>query len=268
MEINIGRIIHTNLPGHPSDSRGLPLIELNYTSGSYKWESDYTCAGIRINKFTGSSFNNALTLSNNYMRLISFDYNGDTDFSFSVDPDNHDVIITNCNAYLQGNRANLTVSGNFSAGGTKNRIVKTADYGERLLYCYETPAPMFGDVGEGVIGEDGKAYIQLDPTFLETVTTTQYQVFLQAYGDGKAYISERHESFFVVCGTPNLAFGWEVKASQRDYENYRLENKQDEIDTTGNDYGSLAIEQIEHEDYGNLAIEHIEDINKEREVAA
>lgn len=266
--IYVGRTMHSSLSGHPTDSRGIPIIEMDYTSGSSKWDSYYSCAGIYLAKYTGSSPNNSLELSNNYMRLMSYDYNGDRDFSFSVNPSDHSIVINNCNAYLQGNRANLTVNGNFSAGGTKNRIVKTADYGERLLYCYETPTPMFGDVGEGVIGEDGKAYIQLDPTFLETVTTTQYQVFLQAYGDGKAYISERHESFFVVCGTPNLAFGWEVKARQRDYENYRLENKQDEIDTTGNDYGSLAIEQIEHEDYGNLAIEHIEDINKEIEVAA
>jgi hypothetical protein len=113
---------------------------------------------------------------------------------------------------------------------------------------------MFGDIGDGVIGKDGKVYIQLDPTFLETVTTVQYQVFLQRYGEGDLYVKERHESYFIVNGTPGLAFGWEIKARQRDYENYRLENKKDEVNVASKDYCSLSAM-------------HIKDIMKERGVA-
>ena len=164
----------------------------------------------------------------------------------------------------------VNVDGSITVDGTKNRRVRTEDYGDRLLYCYETATPMFGDIGEGVIGEDGLAYIQLDPTFLETVTTSQYQIFLQKYGDGDLYIKERHESYFIVSGTAGLAFGWETKAKQRDYENYRLENKKDEIDIESEDYGTISESYLSKSvnDYGDMAIEHIEDIAHEREVAA
>lgn len=146
--------------------------------------------------------------------------------------------------------------------GTKSRIAETEDYGERLLYCYETASPMFGDIGEGTIGEDGKTYIQIDPTFSETIQTTQYQVFLQVYGDGKAYVSERHESYFVVSGTPGLSFGWEIKAKQADFSDLRLESDIRQ-DVSTDDYGVQAVDYLgkARTDYGADAIAHIDDIN-------
>lgn len=107
--------------------------------------------------------------------------------------------------------------------GTKTRLVETKEYGNRLLYCYETPTPMFADVGEGVIDETGLCYVFLDPVFAETITTNQYQVFLQRYGAGDCYVSERKHGYFVVTGEPGLKFGWELKAKQRDYDQLRLE---------------------------------------------
>lgn len=197
-----------------------------------------------------------------------------TNNSFTVNMNTGEILayVTN-RMHFEGSTeifGDCAIRGNLSVTGTKPRLVETEDYGERYLYCYETPTPMFGDIGEGVIGEDGLAYIQLDPTFLETVATTQYQIFLQAYGDGKVYVKERHESYFVVEGTAGLAFGWEAKARQRDYENYRLENKQDRIDLTTKDYGALAKESIAktQSDYGDAAVEHIDEIAHEREVAA
>lgn len=108
--------------------------------------------------------------------------------------------------------------------GTKSRVVETDNYAERLLYCYETSSPMFGDVGEGVIGEDGKCYVWLEAIFSETINTDQYQVFLQRYGSGDCYVSERNASYFVVEGDAGLAFGWEIKAKQFDHVQLRLEN--------------------------------------------
>lgn len=162
---------------------------------------------------------------------------------------------------------NVTVTGDLAVTGAKPRLVNTEDYGNRYLYCYETPTPMFGDIGDGIIGEDGKAYIQLDPTFLETVTTIQYQVFLQRYGEGDLYVKERHESYFIVSGTPGLEFGWEIKARQRDYENYRLEkNLGDKVNTESENYGAMTDKTRKESsiDYGNEAVEHIEEINNER----
>ena len=35
-------------------------------------------------------------------------------------------------------------------------------------------------------------------------------------------MSERHEKYFVIKGTPNLSVGFEIKAKQRGYEKERL----------------------------------------------
>lgn len=127
---------------------------------------------------------------------------------------------------LSGNTVNINMgaSGNFTARGSKNRIVKTENYSDRLLYCYEMPKPYFGDIGEAILDETGACYIFLDDIFRETVNTKcKYQVFLQKYGDGDAWVSERNADYFVVKGTPNLKFGWEIKAKQLGFESERLE---------------------------------------------
>jgi hypothetical protein len=145
----------------------------------------------------------------------------------------------------------VSVTQNLSVSGTKSRSVTTDQYSDRLLYCYETPSPMFGDVGEGTIGEDGKCYIWLDPVFAQTITTTQYQVFLQRYGSGECWVSERKGSYFVVEGTPGMAFGWELKAKQRDFDQRRLE-RNDEPFT------------VPTQTYGEDAAKHIDELRKER----
>ena len=117
---------------------------------------------------------------------------------------------------------NLAVTGNFAASGSKSRLIETDGYGKRLLYSYETPSPMFGDVGEGEIGNDGLCYIWLEPIFAQSIDEGQYQVFLQKYGEGDCYISERNSKYFVVKGTVGLMFGWELKAKQKDYTMTRL----------------------------------------------
>lgn len=142
----------------------------------------------------------------------------------------------------------LYVDGNLSKSG----VIDTEDYGSRALYCYEMASPTYGDIGEGEIGEDGSAYIQLDPVFSECILTDQYQVFLQPYGDGKCYVKERHSTYFVVSGTSGLSFGWELKAKNRDYNLKRL-NTFDPI-RAGKD----------NTDYGGEAQNHIEQITKER----
>lgn len=147
--------------------------------------------------------------------------------------------------------ASFDFDGNFRVTGSKNRVVNTDQYGRRLMYCYETPSPMFGDVGEGTISEDGKCYIHIDPVFAQAIADAQYQVFLQAYGDGTCYVAERHAGYFVIAGTPGISFGWELKAKQRDYDQLRL----DDAD------GLYSPEQF---DYGSDAAKHIRAIQEER----
>ena len=117
--------------------------------------------------------------------------------------------------------------------GSKHRVVRTQDYGERLLCCYETPSPMFGDVGAAQIDETGKCLIFIDEKFAQTIDLEYlYDVFLTKYGSGDCYVSERTASYFIVEGTKNLKFAWEIKTIQRDYENLRLEEHTHEKNDT------------------------------------
>ncbi|MDE6015085.1 MAG: hypothetical protein K2H41_05230 [Acetatifactor sp.] len=137
-------------------------------------------------------------------------------------------------------RGGATITGNLSVSGTKNRVVETKDYGAVLQYCYETTSPMFGDVGTGKIGDDGVCYIYFDPIFAKTVNTAiEYCVFLQKEGEGDAWISKKTTDYFLVCGTPKLAFSWEAKAKQVKYEYDRLENYTIIKDADCMDYESL-----------------------------
>ena len=135
---------------------------------------------------------------------------------------------------------NTVVNGDFYVYGSKSRIAEADDFGKRALYCYETPSPLFGDVGEGVIDESGYCYVFLDPVFAETVSVTQYQVFLQRYGQGDCYIAERKPDHFIVCGESGLAFGWELKAKQKDFDQLRLEKQDDTPREQEIDYGTLG----------------------------
>lgn len=146
--------------------------------------------------------------------------------------------------YLQP-KVGVYTTKNFTCTGTKSRAVSTNQYSNRLLYCYETPSPLFGDVGEGVTDETGLCYIFLDPVFAETITTSQYQVFIQKYGAGDLYVAERHPGYFVVKGTPDLSFGWELKAKQSDYDQMRLEKSDSEFSVPEENYGDLAADYIQ-----------------------
>jgi hypothetical protein len=155
-------------------------------------------------------------------------------------------ITTPGNIKASGNiSATGTVTGsNITASGTKSRVVSTSQYSDRLLYCYETPSPMFGDIGEGVISEDGMCYISFDPVFAQTISTNQYQVFLQCYGEGNCYVSERLGSYFVVSGTPGLRFGWEIKAKQSDFDQLRLERNEEKFSVPSQVYGEEAADYV------------------------
>ena len=180
------------------------------------------------------------------------------------------------------NSLGLDTSGGIIAGGSmqvygaKNRIIETENYAERLQYCYETPTPMFGDVGEGAIDKTGKCYVWLDDVFAETIDTdVQYQVFLQAYGEGNVYVNERSPSYFVVCGTPGLAFGWEIKAIQKGYDTVRLESFEKPVhEETATDVTYQLLDDLEadNEDSAETAYEYLEtllyDTEKESEEVA
>lgn len=138
------------------------------------------------------------------------------------------------------------MSKTISATGTKNRIVDTKNYGKILQYCYETPSPMFGDIGCGKTDENGLCYVYFDMVFMETVSTDRtYQVFLQKEGSGDLWVEEKTEEYFLVKGTPGLPFSWEAKVKQRDYEYERLDIFDENQGETEVDYESEAILYLE-----------------------
>lgn len=139
----------------------------------------------------------------------------------------------------------ISTTGSLTVSGTKSRTVATDQYADRLLYCYETPTPMFGDVGEGEIGEDGLCYIWLDPVFAQTIATSQYQVFLQPYGSGTCWVDRREGCCFVVRGEPGMKFGWEIKAKQKGYDQRRLERDETPFEVPEQTYGADAAQYIE-----------------------
>ena len=146
--------------------------------------------------------------------------------------------------YFIANASGVSIEGNLAVSGTKSRQIETSNYADRLEYCYEMPTPYFGDIGEGITDSEGICYIFLDDIFAETIDTNcEYQVFLQSYGVGNVYVSERNSSYFVVKGTANMKFAWEIKAVQRDYEMYRLEEPSQEAEET-TDYAEESYDYL------------------------
>ena len=146
-----------------------------------------------------------------------------------------------------------SIDGDFNVTGSKNRIIDTENYDTRKQYCYETATPYFGDIGTAQTDDKGKCYIDIDDIFAETVNTgVEYQVFLQKEGQGDIWVEEKTDSYFIVKGTENLKFSWEIKAIQRDYEFERLEK----FDNS---------EKEEVIDYEKEYMEEINDLIKEQE---
>ncbi len=151
------------------------------------------------------------------------------------------------------------IEGNLTVDGTKSRSVNTRNFGKRKLHAYETPTPMFGDVGDGVIDETGTCYVSIDDVFFETVSDCKYQVFLQAYGEGSCYVGEMNNLYFIVKGSPGLKFAWEIKAVQMDANLIRLEAFEKE-DVINNLTGiQLYVEDIER-DISSIESEVVNDI--------
>lgn len=147
--------------------------------------------------------------------------------------------------------------------GSKSRIAGTKDYGDRLLYCYETPTPYFGDIGTGRTDENGICYVSIDDIFQETVSIgEEYSVFLQKEGAGDLWVGEKTSAFFIVQGTPNLSFSWEIKAVQKGYEYLRLDDYGLQDDNAGD---SMEVEHIFDQELENYDREMEELLNEDFE---
>ena len=96
----------------------------------------------------------------------------------------------------------IKLQGNLEVRGTKSRVARTENFSDRLLYCYETPTPMFGDLGCGKTNDRGIVIVDIDPEFSETINSgIEYQVFLQKEGDGDIWVAEKEESYNIIIDT-------------------------------------------------------------------
>lgn len=198
---------------------------------------------IKIGAQTIEIINASVNSEEPIVSIYGLQAGGDTTYIGSASID----IGSNCQFHIAGNSWQMLqmypdddhttkIMGNFQViYGTKSRVAETKSFSDRLLYCYETPTPLFGDLGCGRTNDKGIAIIDIDPIFAETVSAgAEYQVFLQKEGSGDIWIEEKEQEYFVVKGTPNLKFSWEIKCMQKGFEHLRL-NEESQIPTVSKD---------------------------------
>jgi hypothetical protein len=132
--------------------------------------------------------------------------------------------------------ASCDASGNISANsvlcsGQKCAVVPTSE-GVVRLYAQESPEYWFEDFGEGDLAE-GRAHIELDPLFLETVTIDEknpIKVFIQPNGDFNTFVKRYGTGFDVIqTGGEKVSghFTYRVVAKRNGYQDHRLEKLED-----------------------------------------
>ena len=128
------------------------------------------------------------------------------------------------------NKQGLFVQGDFVVvNGTKNAAVKTQKHGYRKMYAVEATENVFEDFGTASL-KGGKARVELDEIFAETVNTGQkYQVYLTPKSldsKGLAVVSQDAKGFSVGKlhgGTGGYEFDYRVVAKVRGQEAKRME---------------------------------------------
>jgi hypothetical protein len=120
------------------------------------------------------------------------------------------------------------VEGNMCVTGQKNAIVPTSK-GMTKVYSEESSECWFTDYGEAHL-VNGKAHIDIDPLFLETVTIDNQnpmQVYLQEYDESNGLTVKRGASCFDVIekagGKSDASFSYRIVAKRKGQENARLQ---------------------------------------------
>jgi hypothetical protein len=124
-----------------------------------------------------------------------------------------------------GTGAAIYAAGDFVASGVKSAVVQTSN-GHRLFYAQESPEVWFEDFGHGQI-TDGKAHIELNQAFLESVTANNQhplKIFVQlTSGMPVPVVVEKGATGFAVRARDqiNATFDYRVVAKRKGYENER-----------------------------------------------
>jgi len=117
--------------------------------------------------------------------------------------------------------------GKFAATGTKSAVVPTS-YGPVELYTEEAADVWFTDYGEARL-DKGRAHVDIDPAFLETVTIDgkhPVKVFVQLMGEANGVYVQRGTTGFEVIelnnGQSRAEFTYRIVAKRKGYETLRL----------------------------------------------
>jgi hypothetical protein len=109
--------------------------------------------------------------------------------------------------------------------GGKSAAVKVDNGEYRLLYSQESPESWFEDFGEGKL-LNGKAIIQIDPLFAQTVNTNvKYHVFLTPLDEPLTLaVANKTQTSFEVIGPSGsyIYFSYRIVAKRKGFENTRL----------------------------------------------
>ena len=203
-------------------------IQVSYTTrdGTVGAQQEYKTSILRWNSLglstDGSVYSTAVTALNNDDDRY---YPGD---GTTPPPTSIPVMYAECNSRRHGaifpmGYTTLSLS---AISGAANSVmaISTNSYDGRLVYTYETARPMFGDIGSGVLDEEGICVIDIHDLFSETVDlSAEYYVFLQKEGPGDIWVDSKKPTYFIVKGTPNLRFSWELKAHQVGVSTVHLE---------------------------------------------
>lgn len=142
----------------------------------------------------------------------------------------------------------VRVGGDLTVYGDKNREVDTENYGRQLAYCYETATPYFGDLGHGMTDENGVCLIEIDDIFREIAGEQEYLVFLQLEGEGNLYVNkaEKYCNYFIVRGTANLSFAWEIKSIQKEkqFTRFGTDSERGMLDINYTDLEETLVSEI------------------------
>lgn len=107
---------------------------------------------------------------------------------------------------------------NLNAWDSKSRIVPTS-FGPTKMAAFETPIPMFADIGHGECGPDGWCLIVPDPRYAETVAQNGRFIWLltDCTGNGSMW-AEDCGQYAIVHGAAGQHFSWMAVSAQRGYE--------------------------------------------------
>ena len=123
--------------------------------------------------------------------------------------------------------------------GDKPAVMLTENYGQRLLYSYETPESKFMDEGVGELAS-GACRIDIDPIFLETIEPntpeTPFIVHLTPYDWLNLRVKEIGDTYFIVEEKEGLSgkFSWQLTATRKGYAGRRLDRIDEEDVLTSN----------------------------------